>query len=156
MKSSTRVKPHRPILDVAERALARRAHSRRELALKLGRHGYDQDAIEATLNRLAEVGYLDDAAYARSVVSRRSSGRGGAAIAAELRSRGVAREEVDTALAGLGGQEERAAAESLARRMVNAGAERAELQRAAGRLLRRGFSGEIAWWAVRRATTPSV
>jgi len=51
------------------------------------------------LARLAEQGYLDDSEFARQLVSHRSGGRGGAAIAAELASKGVARSVAQAAVA---------------------------------------------------------
>ena len=132
-------------------ALARRAHSRAELGRKLARKGYEAEEVTAALDRAAAAGYLDDAAYARGLAGRRASARGPAAIAAELRAKGVGRDDTDAALARLDPEQERMAAATLAQRMVGPGADRAATQRAAARLLRRGFSADAAWAAVRAA-----
>ncbi|EIJ36138.1 regulatory protein RecX [Thiothrix nivea] len=75
----------------AVRLLAQREHSRRELAQKLRqRCECDTDSLNRLLERLQELGYLDDTRYAgmfvRSSVTR---GRGPQRIAYELRDRGV-------------------------------------------------------------------
>ncbi|MEZ5451290.1 MAG: regulatory protein RecX [Thiothrix sp.] len=75
----------------AVRLLAQREHSRRELAQKLRqRCECDTDSLNRLLERLQELGYLDDTRYAgmfvRSSVMR---GRGPQRIAYELRDRGV-------------------------------------------------------------------
>lgn len=76
---------------VAVRLLASREHSRKELVQKLRqRCDCDTDSLNALLDRLQALGYLDDARYAgmfvRSSVVR---GRGPQRIAYELRDRGV-------------------------------------------------------------------
>jgi regulatory protein len=107
--------------------------------------------VEGALERLREQGYLDDLAYARALVSRRSRGRGARAIRAELAARGVDRESAAEALRELErGVEVRAAARllsrSAARLAVPAGA--GPPPALAGRLVRRGYSEEVvrqAW-----------
>jgi len=109
--------------EAAVRLLASRAHSARELRLKLLRRGHPSDEIDAALERLREGGYLDDAAYARALIGRRSGGRGARAIASEL------------------------AAQALAERLCRAGP--LDTERIGARLLRRGFSVEVARAALR-------
>ena len=132
-------------------SLARRAQSRAELRRKLVQKGHDPVEVEAALNRAVERGYLDDAAYARSLVTRRAVGRGASAIAAELRAKGVSRDEADAAIAGLEAGSEDEAAGRLALRLVKPGADAAELQRVVSKLIRRGFAPRIAWTVTRQA-----
>lgn len=58
--------------------LARAAHTRRGLARKLEARGYGPEAVKAALERMAELGYLDDRAFAfdwaRARVSARAEG----------------------------------------------------------------------------------
>ncbi|MGH7904784.1 MAG: regulatory protein RecX, partial [Candidatus Dormibacteraceae bacterium] len=68
--------------------LARRPHAQVELQRKLLRRGHDAEGVTAALTRLLELGYLDDASFAASLVRHRSPGRGRSAIAAELVRRG--------------------------------------------------------------------
>lgn len=138
-------------LEAGLNLLGFRPHSRLELERKLARRGHEPDDVEAAIGRLLELGYLDDAAYARAVVSERSARRGTRAIAAELRARGVGREAAETALAELDDGAQRAAASRLARRLLKQPGGRAEQQRAAAALARRGFSFEVAWAAVAEA-----
>ena len=60
--------------DVAVRLLGQRAHSAVELARKLARRGFEDEATGLVLDRLAEHGYLDDAEYARALVNHRGGG----------------------------------------------------------------------------------
>lgn len=128
------------------RLLAIRPHSREELGRKLRRRGCADEAVEAVLDRCVEVGYLDDGAYARALVDRRSSSRGSAAIASELAAKGIGRDAVEQALAGREEAEIEAAARLLAR-LRPSGADRS---RAAAKLQRRGFSPQVIGQAWRR------
>jgi len=140
--------------DVAVRLLGQRAHSAVELARKLARRGFEDEAIGLVLDRLAELGYLDDAEYARALVNHRGGSRGAAAIAAELASKGVARPLVQAAVAELDPELELAAAERFARRWLPRavpGSFRSLLEVAGPRLARRGFSPSVVREACRRA-----
>jgi regulatory protein len=130
------------------RLLASRAHSARELRIKLARRGHPADEVGEALDRLRAGGYLDDAAYARALIGRRSSSRGGRAMAAELAAKGVDREVAQAALGEIEGADQIAAAVNVARRMQRAGP--TDLQRIGTRLLRRGFSMEVARAALRQ------
>ena len=80
--------------------LARREHSRFELAGKLSRRGYPAEAVAACLDALEESGLLSDARYAESYVrSRVEKGYGPLRIRQELRERGVAASLAEAALA---------------------------------------------------------
>jgi len=143
---------HRPppsdsALDAGLRLLARRAHSRVELLLKLTRRGYEGEAIRAALLRLGELGYLDDQAFARSFVRRRGSVRGPRALSAELAARGVDRAQVDTAVAEFGEAEQVAAATQIAERLYARKPSlgyREILDEVGSKLVRRGFSVSVA------------
>ena len=143
------------------RLLARRAHSRVELRRKLARRGYSEEAIHTALARLAELGYLDDAAFAAAHVRRRSGARGPLALSAELAARGVDKRVVGRILAGFDHAAQVATATHLAERLCGRTqpAGYGELLDAVGaKLLRRGFSPGVAreacWtvWAGREPT----
>ena len=78
-----------PIEESSLRALGRRGLSRRELGRRLAKAGYEEDAIEAELDRLEATGLIDDLALAQRLVGelqeRKQLGR--SAIAAELARR---------------------------------------------------------------------
>ena len=80
--------------------LARAMHSRRALARKLSRGGFGAPAVEQALARLDELGYLDDAGYARlwvrGRVARGGDGRG--KVLAGLLNHGISRHDAVAAL----------------------------------------------------------
>ncbi len=141
-------------LDAGLRLLARRAHSRVELRRKLARRGHGEEEIRGALARLAELGYVDDAAFAAGHVRRRSASRGPLALAAELAARGVDRRASSRALAGFDHAAQVASAARLAERLCGRSrpAGYGELLDSVGaKLLRRGFSPGVAreaCWAV--------
>lgn len=75
----------------AVRLLASREHSRQELAQKLRqRYGCSSNELAQLLDKLQEMGYLDDARYAAAFIrSSVARGRGEQRIAYELREHGV-------------------------------------------------------------------
>ena len=94
--------------------------------------------MEDALARARRLGYLDDAAFARVVATRRSQTHGPAVIAAELTSKGVGRDLVREALGEVSREHLVAAARRLAGRAGGA-----DPRRVAGRPLRRGFSSDV-------------
>ena len=81
--------------------LARSMHSRRALALKLRRAGFATAQVTQALQRLEELGYLDDIGFARLWVRGRveRGGDGRARVLAGLLSRGVSRQDAQAAVA---------------------------------------------------------
>ncbi len=81
--------------------LARRPRSVAEIRQRLARRGYPPAAIDAALEQLQALGWLDDAAFARQWVENRSAfrPRGRALLQAELRRKGVPQAAIDAALA---------------------------------------------------------
>jgi regulatory protein len=139
-------------VDTGLRLLGRRAHSRAELRQKLARRGYEEGEVATAMARLTEMGYLDDVAFARGLVRRRSATRGSLAVSAELTAKGIDRQGTAEALAGLDAESQLAAATRLAERMCPRGAEigyREMLDRVGVKLLRRGFPSGIVRTACR-------
>lgn len=81
--------------------LARSMHSRRALALKLRRAGFGTAAVTQALQRLDELGYVDDIGFARMWVRGRveRGGDGRARVLAGLLSRGVSHQDARAAVA---------------------------------------------------------
>lgn len=127
-------------------ALERRRHSRRELERKLREREVTAEVAARVLDRLTEVGLVDDLAYARAYVEsrQRRRPRGGRGLAAELAARGVAPEVIATVLGEEGEREDpaEAARRAVASKLRSlAGRPRDEARRkAADFLSRRGFS----------------
>jgi regulatory protein len=117
------------------------------LEQRLGRLGYDEAVLSATLDRAQRLGYLDDQAYAASLVRRRGASRGASLIARELRSKGIGEADVAHALEQVDPDVEEARALALARTSLRRRPPQSgeELRRRVGAVLgRRGFrSGTI-------------
>mgnify|MGYP001134404172 CR=1 FL=1 len=117
--------------------------------------GYDEEVIEATLGRLLEHGYLNDAEFARYWVENRQRFRpkGPQALRQELRQRGVDRDDIDETLSDLDTAEAayRAAEPRAARMAALAREDPATFRRKLSEfLLRRGFAHEAVQEVVRR------
>jgi regulatory protein len=135
------------------RLLSRRDHSREELRRKLSQRGHEKQAIEEAIQRIHKSYALDDQAFARSYVRRRSSAKGPVAIAGELAARGIDRAATEAALAEFGPAEQLKAATLLAFRLYARQREdlgyRQVLDKIGAKLLRRGFPTTIARAACR-------
>ena len=96
-------------LAAAQRALARRDLTERELRDRLAQAGLEPAAAEEALETLRRGGLVDDERFAaeraRVLVER---GKGNAAIRFDLERHGVATVQVDSALAALEPERERA------------------------------------------------
>jgi regulatory protein len=145
--------------DVCVRLLTMRAHSRSELTERLAKRGFEPDVARAALDRLTEVGLIDDAAFARQWVHSRHqhSGKGRAALGIELRGKGIAADLADAALAEISRDDERERATELVHKKLRAvdvaeldAGERDRLtRRLVGMLARRGYSQSMAFDMVR-------
>jgi regulatory protein len=130
--------------------------SRGQLAEALRRRDVPTDVAERVLDRLGEVGLVDDAQFARDWVRSRHAGRGlaGRALGSELRQRGVEDEIVRDAVGELAPEQELATARALVARKLR-GMHRLDhatrLRRLVGMLGRKGYSGGVALQAVREA-----
>jgi regulatory protein len=78
--------------------LARREHSRAELARKLAPHAAEGDDVEALLDALAAKGWLSEARYAEQVIRTKARRFGPVKLAHVLRAKGV---DEDAIAAGL-------------------------------------------------------
>ena len=140
-------------LDLALGALALKERSVAELRAWLGARGCDPEAVEGAVRRLAELGQLDDARFARSFAEdkRELRGWGSERIRDALEARGVPAGDIAAALAA---DSEEAEVERAAALLADRGAEIADeggRGRALGYLVRRGYASEVAYAAVRRA-----
>src|SRR5688500_3861526 len=84
-------------MEIAAHFLGTRPRTRWELERRLRRAGAEEAVVATALERLAELGYLDDAAFARWWGEQRDrhAPRGHRMIEAELRQRGVPREVIE-------------------------------------------------------------
>lgn len=141
--------------EIALRQLTVRARTEAELRTALARRNVPVEAVDEVVARFSDVGLLDDAAYARDWVAggeRRLKSR--RSLAQELSAKGVDRETIEGALAGLDDEAELEVARALARRKAAAtlGLDYSvRYRRLAGALARRGFSGSVVAMIVREA-----
>lgn len=137
--------------------LTDRPRTRQELAGVLRTRGVPADTATAVLDRLGEVGLVDDAAFADQWVHTRHTGRGlgRRALAAELRRKGVSDEMASEALAGVDeAAEQRRASELVERRLRSILADaphQAVARRLVGMLSRKGYPPGLARRVVRAA-----
>ena len=138
------------------RLLTSGPRTRAQLATALRKRRVPDEVADSVLGRFAEVGLIDDAAFARAWVESRHHGRGLArkALAAELRQRGVADREVRSAVSLLGPQHELATAQRLVARRVAASRGKPMPVRARqlmSMLARKGYLAGLAAQVVREA-----
>jgi len=121
----------------ALRLLARREHSRAELARKLAPRAESAEALEQLLDALAAKRQLSDERYAEARAHQLARKYGAARIRADLKAKGVAH---DVAQRVSGAEERERAAAILARKYRSPAHTREERARRARFLQSRGFA----------------
>ena len=156
------------VMEAAARLLEARPRSVAEVRRRLARLGYRPALVDGILERLAELGYLDDQAFARAWVESRdrSKPRGEHALRRELGLKGVDRALVDGVLgdrrdaetsdehAAGASADVAAATRLLGRKMTSILREvdpRRRMQKAYGLLARNGFSPDVCSSVAKRA-----
>jgi len=133
------------------RLLTARARTRAELAGQLAKRGYPDDVSTRVLDRLSDVGLVDDAGFAEQWVhSRRANaGKGKRALAAELHTKGVDTDVITSVLGGINPAAERGRAEQLVRTRLRREKLSDDDARVSRRLVamlaRRGFDQTVAY-----------
>ena len=140
--------------DLCLRLLTDRARSRAELAERLAKKGYSPEIAERVLDRLTEVGLVNEADFAQQWVHSRHtySGKGKRALALELRRKGIGQEDATEALAQIDSEDERARATELVAkklRTVSADDRDRAVRRLVSMLARRGFPQGMAFEVVK-------
>jgi regulatory protein len=127
----------------AIKLLARREHTRTELARKLGPLG-SREEIDAVLADLTASGLLSDARAASAYVRGHAARFGAGRLRQELRRRGVEDEQIETALDGAEVSDELARARAVwAKKFSAAPADAKEWARQARFLQSRGFATDV-------------
>jgi regulatory protein len=137
------------------RLLTARARTRAELAGQLAKRGYPDDVSDRVLDRLTDVGLVDDTGFAEQWVhSRRANaGKGKRALAAELHTKGVDNDVITSVLGGINPAAERGRAEQLVRAKLRRetlgdDSDARVSRRLVAMLARRGFGQTIAYEVV--------
>uniref|UniRef100_UPI00404A812A regulatory protein RecX n=1 Tax=Candidatus Limnocylindrus sp. TaxID=2802978 RepID=UPI00404A812A len=158
------------VLEAAARSLSGAPRSRKSLEERLITAGYPEEHVRAAVARLVEIGLVDDERFAQALLDSRdrSRQRGDRALLQELRRRGIDDELAQRLLAQRAageshspepvwgatlrvveehteGAEERAARGALSKLRLRGGDARAEVQRLAQGLARRGFPSALSW-----------
>lgn len=144
--------------DAALRMLSTSRRSRRDLELRLRRRESDQTVVADALGRLDAIGLLndDEFALAEAAAQLRNVARSTGAVKRRLRQRGVAGDVADAAVDAVVEADEVDDAERCAEAAVRRArqlrsCDKATAQRRlVGFLMRRGFSGDLVFAAVRR------
>jgi regulatory protein len=139
-------------IDLAYKAVARRDLTVAELRSRLERKHVPPEAIDDAVEELEETGFLDDARYASQFAEdkRELEQWGTERIASDLRRRGIAPQLIDAAVSHHSRDSEiRTALLLLGQRYREAPENDRERDRAWQMLVRRGYSPEIAYDAIR-------
>lgn len=139
-------------IESALRLIALRPRSEKDLRERLLRRGLESDAVDAALARMRDLGYLDDAAFARYWVETRQSSlpRSRRALVFELSRKGIGAQTARQAVEPLSDEE---AAYAAARRRLPSlqGLDRQAFTRRLGSFLSgRGFSYGTARTVIER------
>src|SRR5215469_7160119 len=130
--------------------------TRAQLAAALRRRKIPDEAAETVLSRFADVGLIDDAAFARAWVESRHYSRGLSrrSLSAELRRRGVDTEEIREAVDALDPEQEVATARHLVeQKMTGSRGQPPEVRarRTASMLARKGYPPGLVFRLIREA-----
>jgi regulatory protein len=125
------------------RLLARREHSRSELARKLAPRAQSAEALEHLLDELTRRKQLSDERYAEARARQLARKYGAARIAHDLRTKGIAEHTAASATAGASADEIERAREILRRKYRLPATTLAERARRARFLQSRGFPHEV-------------
>jgi regulatory protein len=146
--------PYAVARSIALDRIAARDRTRHELAKALQAKNVPAEVAEQVLDRLQEVGLINDAAFAEAWVESRQQRRhlSRPALRRELQAKGVDRDEIDAALELVDFGDELTAARDLVRRKhaAIAGLDYpVRYRRLAGALSRRGFGSAIVTQVLR-------
>jgi regulatory protein len=138
-------------LELAYRHINRRERTVSEVRARLERTGLSGAPVVAALDELCQLGYLDDARYARVFVEDKRSleGWGRERIERALLERGIDRDTVEAALTTAPDDDLVRAVALIERRFSTPPEELRDRQRALGMLLRKGYDSDTAYEAVR-------
>lgn len=141
--------PHSVARTIALRQLANTPKTRRQLEEALAKRGCDPEVAASVLDRLTEVGLVDDLAFTEVYVRSKQASRrlSRSALARELETKGVAKDTVADVLGRVSDAEEEDRARQLIRSRLTRldGLDRqVKVRRLAGLLARKGYPSGIA------------
>lgn len=131
-----------PLRDKALAYLARREHTRLELARKLLHAGYAEEEINTVLDELSQRGWLSSKRFAENFVTQKQARFGSQKLAYELRQKGVEESIVQQTLAEAKETELERAREVWRRKFGHPPADQKEKARQVRFLQSRGFNAD--------------
>ncbi len=139
--------------EVALRQLDSRSRSTGEVRSAIVAKGFSTETADEVIDRLQQVGLVDDAAFARMLVHDRFElgGKTGRALVEELRRKGLSRADIEQALALIKPDDEANKAFDLAmrkRRSMGSVSRQVAYRRLVGMLSRKGYSPSVVSSAV--------
>ena len=146
-------------LTAALRILNGAAQSADALRRKLATKGFSHAAVRRAVERCRELGYVDDAALAESLVGRHArAGHGRARVIADMRRRGVSSAAAAVALDAVDEDDEVAAATAVAQKLYERELKKGEVddrgrRRIAAAMQRRGYASGVILRALRAVRT---
>ena len=148
--------PEQRARQICLRQLSLAPKTRVQLHEALTKRAIPGDVADSVLSRFADVGLIDDAAFAKAWVESRhySKGLAGRALKAELRRRGVADDDIKEAVETLDPDAEVETARRLVeRKLASTKGQPAETRtrRMAGMLARKGYPAGLAFRVIREA-----
>ncbi len=148
--------PYQVARQIVLRQLAMAPKSRKQLRDKLRERDCPDDVAEAVLDRMTDVGLVDDEAFAGMLVRSQQEGRGLArrALVRELRTKGIDDETASAALDAIDPAQERGRAERLVAKKLRTmhGLDASvQTRRLAGMLARKGYPADLTMAVIRDA-----
>lgn len=136
--------------DFLLRRLSSRARTRSELAKELREKSFSDDIAKDALDRLEEVGLINDDDFAKTWVStrHRSKGLAGGVLKQELRQKGVSDDTAQAALSEISAEEEYESAKALAQKKYRALQREdrdTQIRRLVGFLARKGYASNLCY-----------
>ena len=135
----------------AIRLLARREYARSELEQRLIGKGGPRSEVSVVLDELIAQGYLSDARYARAMATQKAGGYSCRSIAEALKAKGIARIDIERALAEADADDEKALRALWQRRFGRPPADEREKARQVRFLQARGFALSAIFKLLREA-----
>lgn len=150
---------HHKALNYAILLLSYRGRSSKEIADKMKEKGYAADIIDTTLQKLGQLGYVNDVEFAKILIrdKQRLKKAGKNLIRVELWQKGIASDLIDQLVnQSISEEDEFERAKTLFLKKVNTYSrddQKAKKRKGYGFLIRKGYSSEIASRVIRECFT---
>ena len=153
-KDLTQANPISVASNIALRQLSMSPKTRFQLEQKLAQKGTSPEVIATVITRMTELGYIDDLAYALMYIRSKSATKflSRRSLSYELNKRGIDKEIIEQALAGISDEDDYQSARALVEKKVRAMSSldhETKMTRLMGALARKGYSSAVASRVIR-------